>query len=161
MSATVKEPTPSAPRVRKRSRRPIFLGIVVIAALGFLIGKGLDNATMYFRTADEAIAQRETLEGKRFRLEGTVVAGSVKQEGPYVNFEIVSKGTSVDVRNEGQPVGIFQDNIPVVVEGKFATGSNEFQSDRVLVRHSEEYTAKNPERVDGSLNETPPAQGQG
>jgi cytochrome c-type biogenesis protein CcmE len=152
MSVTVNKPTPPAPRARKRSRRPIFLGIVVIAALGFLIGKGLDNATMYFRTADEAIAQRESLDGKRFRLEGTVVPGTVKQEGPYVKFQVVSKGTTVDIRNEGQPVGIFQDNIPVVVEGKFAEGSNEFQSDRVLVRHSEEYTAKNPERVDGSAN---------
>jgi cytochrome c-type biogenesis protein CcmE len=153
MSGTPTRPTPPAPRVRKRSRRPIYLGIVVIAALGILIGKGLDNATMYFRTADEAVAQRAELDGKRFRLEGTVVGGTVKQDGPYVNFQIASKGTTVDVRNEGQPVGIFQDNIPVVVEGKFAEGSNQFNSDRVLVRHSEEYEAKNPERVDGSANQ--------
>jgi cytochrome c-type biogenesis protein CcmE len=152
MSVSVGKPTPAAPRVRRRSRRPIFLGIVVIVALGFLIGKGLDNATMYFRTADEAIAQRDALDGKRFRLEGTVVAGTVKQEGPYVNFQIASKTTTIDVRNEGQPVGIFQDNIPVVVEGKFAEGSNQFDSDRILVRHSEEYTAKNPDRVNGSAN---------
>ena len=152
MSLTVDKPTPSAPRVRRRSRRPIYVGIVVIAALGFLIGKGLDNATMYFRTADEAVAQRQSLEGKRFRLEGTVVAGSVKQDGPFVNFQVVSKNTTVDVRNEGQPVGIFQDNIPVVVEGKFATGSNVFNSDRILVKHSEDYTAKHPERVDGAAN---------
>jgi cytochrome c-type biogenesis protein CcmE len=152
MSLTVDKPTPSASRVRRRSRRPIYVGIVVIAALGFLIGKGLDNATMYFRTADEAVAQRQSLEGKRFRLEGAVVAGSIKQNGTFTDFQVVSKTTTVAVHNEGQPVGIFQDNIPVVVEGKFATGSNVFNSDRILVKHSADYSAKHPERVDGAAS---------
>lgn len=153
MSISVDKPVASAPRVRKRSRRPIYVGIVVIAALGFLIGKGLDNATMYFRTADEAVAQRQSLEGKRFRLEGTVVPGSIKQNGTFVDFNVVSKTTTVQVHNQGQPLGIFQDNIPVVVEGKFATGSNVFDSDRILVKHSSDYTAKHPDRVDGSANQ--------
>lgn len=150
MTSTVTSPTPSAARIRKRSRRPIFVGIIVIAALGFLIGKGLDNATMYFRTADEAMAQRGALEGKRFRLEGTVVHGSIVSNGPYVNFVVAGKDTKVNVRNEGQPVGVFQDDIPVVLEGKFVAGSNTFDSDRVMVRHSAEYTAKHPDRVGAS-----------
>jgi cytochrome c-type biogenesis protein CcmE len=145
-------PVTPAPRVRKRSRRPIIVGVIVVAALAFLIGKGLDNATMYFRTADEAIAQRADLEGKRFRLEGTVVPGSIKQSGEFVDFKIASKSVTVDVRNAGQPVGVFQENIPVVLEGKFASGSNTFNSDRILVKHSEDYQAKYPDRVDGSAN---------
>lgn len=148
MNSSISAPTPSASRVRKRSRRPILVGVIVLAALGFLVGKGLDDATLYFRTADEAIAQRQALEGKRFRIEGNVVPGSIRASGEVVNFSIISKQTTVDVRNTGQPLGVFQDDIPVVLEGKFVTGSNTFDSDRIMVKHSEEYEAKHPERVD-------------
>jgi cytochrome c-type biogenesis protein CcmE len=149
---TVTAPVPSASRVRKRSRRPILIAFVIVAALGFLIAKGLDNATMYFRTADEALAQRSALEGKRFRIEGTVVPGSIVTKGSDVDFMIASKTANVNVHNQGQPVGIFQDNIPVVLEGKFQTGSNVFDSDRILVKHSADYTAEHPDRVNGSAN---------
>jgi cytochrome c-type biogenesis protein CcmE len=40
-------------------RRLWMAGVVVLAALGFLVFRGLGNATLYFRTADEAVAQRE------------------------------------------------------------------------------------------------------
>jgi len=137
----------------RRNKRPIVAGVVVIAALGFLIGRGLDNATLYFRTADEAVAQRQALDNKRFRLEGTVVPGTIASNGTFTDFVIASKATSVHVHNEGQPLGIFQENIPVVLEGKFASGSNLFESDRIMVRHSAEYKADNPDRVSGAANQ--------
>ena len=60
----------SAARV---TRRLWLAAVVVLGALGFLVYQGLGNATLYFRTADEAVAQRETLGDRRFRIEGDVV----------------------------------------------------------------------------------------
>jgi cytochrome c-type biogenesis protein CcmE len=40
---------------------------------------------------------------------------------------------------------MFKPGIPVVLEGRF-TG-DVFTSDRILVKHSETYIARNPERV--------------
>ena len=127
-------------------RRRLWLaGIVVLAALGFLVFQGLGNATLYFRTADEAVAQREQLGDRRFRIEGDVVDGSVHQVGNDVSFVLTSKSVEVPVRHQGDPPELFRPGIPVVLEGRFQ--GDHFSSDRIMVRHSETYVAENPERV--------------
>jgi len=132
-----------------QSRRRLWLaGAVVLGALGFLVFQGLGNATLYFRTADEAVAQRATLGDHRFRIEGDVVDGSVHQVGNDVSFTLVSKNVEVDVRHKGDPPELFRPGIPVVLEGRFQ--GDVFSSDRILVKHSETYIADNPDRVKGS-----------
>ena len=118
---------------------------LVLVALGFLLGQGLGNATLYFRTADEAVAQRQALGDRRFRIEGDVVAGSVVPEPGGVSFRITANGVEVPVSHEGDPPELFQPGIPVVLEGSFDEAV--FRSDRMLVKHSETYVAENPERV--------------
>ena len=128
------------------TRRRLWLaGVVVIAALGFLVFQGLGNATLYFRTADEAVAQREQLGDRRFRIEGDVVDGSVKQVGNDVSFTLVKNSVQVPVQHKGDPPELFRPGIPVVLEGRFE--GDHFASDRILVKHSETYVAENPERV--------------
>ena len=127
-------------------RRRLWLaGAVVLAALGFLVFQGLGNATLYFRTADEAVAQRTELGDRRFRIEGDVVDGSVEQVGDDVSFTLTSKSVEVPVRHKGDPPELFKPGIPVVLEGRFR--GDVFSSDRILVRHSETYVAENPDRV--------------
>lgn len=147
-------PVPAAPRARQRSSRwRVGAAVVlIVAALGFLLSKGLGDATLYFRTADEAVAQRELLGERRFRIEGTVVPGSIRNEGETLLFSIASKGVTVPVRNSGQPLGIFQESIPVVLEGNFVAGADRFESDRILVMHSSDYESEYPERVSGTAN---------
>ena len=128
------------------SRRRLWLaGAVVVAALGFLVIQGLGNATVYFRTADEAVAQRESLGDRRFRIQGDVVAGSISQVGNDVTFTLAKNGVEVPVRHQGDPPELFQPGIPVVLEGRFH--GQAFASDRILVKHSETYTADYPEPV--------------
>ena len=132
------------------TRRRLWLaGIVVLAALGFLVFQGLGNATMYFRTADEAVAQREQLGDRRFRIEGDVIDGSVRQVGNDVSFTLVKNNVQVPVQHKGDPPELFRPGIPVVLEGRFQ--GDHFASDRILVKHSETYVAKNPERVTTTL----------
>ncbi len=126
-------------------RRLWVAGVVVLAALGFLVFQGLDNATVYFRTADEAVAQRDELGDRRFRIEGDVVDGSVRQDGNNVSFTLTSKSVEVPVVHKGDPPELFRPGIPVVLEGRFQ--DDYFSSDRMLVKHSETYVAENPERV--------------
>ena len=127
-------------------RRRLWLaGIVVLAALGFLVFQGLGNATLYFRTADEAVAQRNELGDRRFRIEGDVVDGSVRQVGNDVSFILTKKSVEVPVRHKGDPPELFRPGIPVVLEGRFQ--GDHFSSDRILVKHSETYVAENPGRV--------------
>ena len=128
------------------TRRRLWLaGVVVLAALGFLVFQGLGNATLYFRTADEAVAQREQLGDRRFRIEGDVVDGSVKQVGNDVSFTLIKNSVQVPVQHKGDPPELFRPGIPVVLEGRFQ--GDHFASDRILVKHSETYVAENPDRV--------------
>lgn len=128
------------------TRRRLWLaGLVVLGALGFLVFQGLGNATLYFRTADEAVAQRSELGDRRFRIEGDVVDGSVQKVGNDVSFTLTSKSVEVPVRHQGDPPELFKPGIPVVLEGRFQ--GDVFSSDRILVRHSETYVAENPDRV--------------
>lgn len=126
-------------------RRLWMAGAVVVAALGFLVFRGLGNATVYFRTADEAVAQRRSLGDRRFRIEGTVVDGSVVETAGNVAFRIESKGVEVAVAHRGDPPQLFKPGMPVVLEGRFE--GDGFASDRILVKHSETYVADHPERV--------------
>jgi cytochrome c-type biogenesis protein CcmE len=139
--------TTSAPKPGRTQgrRRMIIAGLVVLAALGFLVVRGLGNATLYFRTADEAVAQRQQLGDRRFRIEGAVVGGTVQEADARTMFDIENKGVLVHVQHQGDPPELFKPGIPVVLEGHFQGES--FASDRIMVKHSEDYIAKNPDRV--------------
>ncbi len=138
-------PTAPSPGRSQGRRRLIVAGVVVLAALGFLVVRGLGNATLYFRTADEAVAQRHQLGDRRFRIEGSVVGGTVHEANSSTVFDIESKGVHVHVQHQGDPPELFKPGIPVVLEGRFQGES--FASDRIMVKHSEDYIAKNPQRV--------------
>jgi cytochrome c-type biogenesis protein CcmE len=138
---------PPAPRVAPAgSRRRLWLaGALIVAALGFLLFQGLGNATVYFRTADEAVADKAQLGTRRFRIEGTVVAGSVRPGPNAVDFAIKGTQQVVQVSHAGDPPELFQPDIPVVLEGRWA--GEHFASDRIMVKHTSEYKEKNPDRV--------------
>jgi cytochrome c-type biogenesis protein CcmE len=151
---------PSSTRQRRRRRRwlPLAVVAVVLVALGVLVYKGLSDATLYFRTADEAVAQRDDLGTRRFRLEGTVV-GDPTRSGDGVAFTVAHNGTSVDVRHVGDPPELFRPGIPVVLEGRWADGEDVFDSDRILVKHDEEYESQ--EDYDQRMREAGEAEGAG
>jgi cytochrome c-type biogenesis protein CcmE len=129
--------------------RIVLASVVVFAAVAFLVSKGLGSATVYFKTADEAVAQRPQLGTRRFRVEGTVLPGTIHQEDGRLLFTILGdRGALVPiVHTGGQPTGLFNDSIPVVLEGHWARAGDAYDSDTIIVKHSETYRAKNPSRV--------------
>lgn len=137
---------------RSHRRRAVVAIIAIVAALGFVIARGLGDATLFFLNADEARQQATDLGTRRFRLQGIVVAGSVTESPKTVDFAVEFNGTTVRVRHAGSPPELFRPNIAVVLEGNFATRPTGgalpvFLSDRILVKHDENYIQKNPTRV--------------
>ena len=129
--------------MKKRRGLILLFGAFVVA--GVLLWQGLSNATVYFKTVDEAVAQRADLGDRRFRVEGVVVEGSVKGDDNGVTFVVTNNNVDLTVRHKGDPPELFKPNIPVVLEGRFQGA--DFASDRILVKHTEEYRKDNPERV--------------
>jgi cytochrome c-type biogenesis protein CcmE len=123
----------------------VVVGLVIAGAIGFLLWQGLGNATVYFKTADEAVRDKESLGSRRFRVEGVVVPGTVAQAGDAVRFDIEERGATVSVRHQGDPPELFRPGIPVVLEGHWQGAA--FASDRIMVKHTSEYRAEHPDRV--------------
>lgn len=153
---------PAAPRLRRRAyltswRRRAVAAIVVAGALGFLLFEGLDNATVYFKTADQAVADRASLGTKQFRIEGTVAPG-VEQAGGMTRFSIVANGVSVPVLDSEQPPQLFKVGIPVVLEGHWQ--GDVYQADQIMVKHSASYVEAHPGRLKSQLPQAPTTVGK-
>jgi len=128
------------------------LGVILALVLGacaFLLVKGLGDATVFFKNADEVSspAQREAMGTKRFRLQGTVVPATVKTAGDSVTFDVEYHCKVVHVRHEGDPPELFKPGIPVVLEGAYVKGSDVYDSDKIFVRHTSEYRVKESDRL--------------
>ena len=148
---------PPAPRLRRRAyltswRRRVVAAAVVAGALGFLLFEGLDNATVYFKTADQAVADRGSLGTRQFRIEGTVEPG-VRQAAGTTRFSIVANGVSVPVVDSEQPPQLFKVGIPVVLEGHWQ--GDVYLADQIMVKHSASYTEAHPNRLKSQLPQSP------
>jgi cytochrome c-type biogenesis protein CcmE len=100
----------------------------------------------YYCNVDE-IGQKDGCDdGRRLRVQGIVDAGSVADDGTTTVFDVSFNGETIPVRYDGDPGGIFKECIPVVVHGVLKDGT--FLGDRIEVKHSNEYEAENPDRVD-------------
>ena len=123
----------------RRRWLPMLVIGVVLVAIGLFVYRGLSDAALYFRNADEAVAQRDSLGDRRFRLQGTVVDDPVRT-GETVDFQVTYNDVTVDVEHQGDPPELFRPGIPVVLEGHWA--GQVFDSDRILIKHDEEYQSK-------------------
>ncbi|MCH7789686.1 MAG: cytochrome c maturation protein CcmE [Acidobacteria bacterium] len=156
-------PRSSAPR-----RNKPWVALAIVAALTaaiFLLLRGLGDESLFFRSVDEAIEQRDSLNDRQFRLQGVVVPGTVTEtfveDEPGVAFTVEFDQERADVIHKGDPALLFQDGIPVVLNGRwregspngvesFPCGANDeywFESTQMLVKHDNEYVAANPENI--------------
>lgn len=144
------ELTPRPALTTRRRRSPWAYGalVAVLIGLGVVVYQGLTSASLYFYNADEALAQRDDLGDKRFRLQGTVLGDSITPTEQGVDFTVAFNGVQVDVRHDGDPPELFQPGIPVVLEGRWSASGDVFASDTIRVKHSEQYQADNGDRLD-------------
>jgi cytochrome c-type biogenesis protein CcmE len=124
------------------TRRPgrtrfVVLGLACLAALGFLLWKGLTDSAVYFRTVTESVELRDAGDTDRFRMAGDVLDGSVDPTDDGVDFEMTDGAAVARVSHDGDPPELFDAGVPVVVEGRWDGGV--FRSDRILIRHDNEY----------------------
>lgn len=146
-------PRADEPGRTSRATRRRWAPLVVLALLGVALGVILvqaKGASLYFKNADEAVAQKDSLGTKRFRLQGTVV-GKPADDGAATVFTVQYHGVNVVVHHTGSEPALFKAGIPVVAEGHWNTAGTFFASDRLLVKHDEnykDYDKKNPTRID-------------
>jgi len=139
---------PPPPRRRRASWRILAVFALLAVAFVFLLVEGVGSSLNYFDTVNQAYANRQRLGTQDFRLEGTVMPGTIHPTAAGTDFSICQGAHVVHVANTGTPPGLFQPRIPVVVVGHFTSDtSNSFVSNSIEVKHTATYTAQHPSRV--------------
>jgi cytochrome c-type biogenesis protein CcmE len=143
-STTTLEPIAPKP---KRNWRAYVLLLVVLVAGGVVVTKFLTSAIDFYCNVDEVGHKSGCEAGRRLRIQGTVQESTVVKSGAVTDFVIAFNGVSMKVHYDGDPGGLFQECIPVVVHGSLDQ-AGVFDGDQLEVKHSNEYAAKNPDRLD-------------
>lgn len=134
------------PPRRKRRWMPLLILALALIAGGVVVTKFLTNAIDYYCNVDE-VGNRSGCEGnRRIRVQGLVEGSSLKQVEGDTRFTMSFNGVSIPVVYAGDPGGIFQECIPVVAHGRVVNGV--LESDRIEVKHSNSYEAKNAKRIE-------------
>jgi cytochrome c-type biogenesis protein CcmE len=149
LDLTPRPDTPAARRRRKKNWPAVALLAIALIGVAVVLFEGLSNATSYYCNADVVGVKSGCSGTKRFRLQGEVVEGSVHAAtvagGEVVDFSVAFNGKTIAVHHRGAPQELFKECIGVVLEGSLVDGT--FQSDTMLVKHSEQYSKANPSRL--------------
>ncbi len=138
----------AVPKPPRRSRNWAAIGLlaVVLAGMGVIVSKFLTSAVDYYCNVDEMNVRKGCDSDRRLRVQGTVDEGTLRAEDGITYFTVSFNNARLPVRYEGDPGGVFEECVPVVVHGSLKNGT--FNGDRVEVKHSNEYEAENKDRLD-------------
>ncbi len=124
--------------------KAFFIVAVLIAggAIAYLSFGGIGENLVYYWTPTELAEHGGQAKGAVVRLGGQVQPGSLNWDkaSNELRFEVTDGTTSIKVHGTGVPPQMFREGIGVVVEGTMG-GSDVFESDRLLVKHDNEYQA--------------------
>ncbi len=134
---------PGAPK-RRSLRNRVIVGALALVLVGILY-QALTSARVFFYNVDEAVARREELGDRTFRIQGTVMDEPANVDGAMI-FTIAFNDETAEVRHVGdEPSDLFEVGIPVVAEGHWE--GEAFESKQLLVKHSESYVEDNPDHL--------------
>ena len=112
---------PSTPPSSKRRAKFAAGGSVVFVAVCALLFWAMSRpgATAFYLTPTELQAQGATAADEAYRLNGTVVPGSIEQDGLTTAFTVTDGKTEIDVVTEVAVPDTFKDRSEVVARGSY------------------------------------------
>jgi cytochrome c-type biogenesis protein CcmE len=130
------------------ARRLFLVGALLVAggALAAISVGNMGENLVYYWDVSQLVDNRSRAVGATIRLGGMVKEGTVDWD-PDANvlaFVITDGNREVPVRATGAPPQMFREGIGVVLEGTMTAGG-EFTTDRLMVKHSNEYKAPDAE----------------
>jgi cytochrome c-type biogenesis protein CcmE len=140
-----KKPVFRKPATRKRKR--LYMVLAGLAVLGLAAGLALtafrDNIVFFYSPSEVAVregASGHDLDGRRIRLGGLVMTGSVKKlsDGMTTVFDVTDGPATIRVSYKGLLPDLFREGQGVVAEGKLQPDKS-FIATEVLAKHDEKY----------------------
>ena len=151
MDVAAETPAPNGPTLRpvrrgvRRQRRFILGGILILAALGYLVFTATRASAEYYLTVGELQARGPAATERAVRVSGIVEAGSIERDPNSFTTRFTTSDASgvLPVVYHGTVPDIFQPGIQVVVEGKLAT-DGVFHADTLLTKCPAHFQAATP-----------------
>jgi cytochrome c-type biogenesis protein CcmE len=127
-----------------RSYRFVLLLFVVVASVAYLVLTSVKNTGMRYLTVTELAQMGRSPSAEGFRLDGTVVPGSVQydQREQRLNFHMTDGKEQVAVEYLGLKPDAFADGREVVVEGTYQTTSHVLEASKLVTKCPSKYEAK-------------------
>ncbi len=128
---------------RRRSRARIhFLlaGLVIVAAIGYMIYAATQSGSEYFITTSELKAMGAKAIDQPIQLGGRVVQGSIQRDkgSNTLAFQLTDGTQTVPVTYKGVVPDSFQEGVDVIVEGKLGANGG-FQATSLLAKCASKY----------------------
>ena len=120
--------------------------LVAGAGLAYLAMGDLEENLVYYWSPGELLKKGDDAYGPTIRLGGVVKPGSIQWDPSATELSFVladshaPEAPAVKIHAKEVPPQMFRDGIGVVVEGSYSK-ANVFESNRLMVNHSNEYRA--------------------
>jgi cytochrome c-type biogenesis protein CcmE len=124
-----------------KNKRFLIGGIIILAAISYLVVGGMKEAVVYFVTPSELKAKESSSANKFLRMGGMVVKGSLQKDLEQLTyrFELTDGTTTFPVFFKGIPPDLFTEGKGAVVEGRIGN-DGVFQATTIMAKHAEEYS---------------------
>jgi cytochrome c-type biogenesis protein CcmE len=144
--------------MNEQSKRRLFLVGALVAvgvSLGVIASGSIGEELIYYWDPTQLADAGDDAIGADVRLAGVVVTGSKQWEesSQTLRFDVSDTRHTVSVISHGNPPQMFREGIGVVVEGTMTEGGV-FESQRLMVKHSNEYRAPEEGMASQELYET-------
>ena len=124
-----------------KNKRFLIGGVIILAALSYVIYGGMQQALVYFVTPSELKAKETFSADKFLRMGGMVVKGSLQKDVKNLtyHFELTDGASTFPVFFRGLPPDLFREGTGAVVEGRIGK-DGVFQASTIMAKHAEEYS---------------------
>jgi cytochrome c-type biogenesis protein CcmE len=142
----------------KRSLGLLAALLVMAAAVGLLVSFSLKDAAVYAKTVDQLMASKASMVGRRVRVEGTLIHGSLmKRDQPCeYRFKVTKNNAVLEVRYAKCVIpDTFQDreegDVGVTAEGML-TRDGTFEATQIMAKCPSKYEEKDGKKTPVGMN---------
>jgi cytochrome c-type biogenesis protein CcmE len=129
--------------INKRNLK-FFIGcLVIVMAIAWLAFSGFNQSLAYYKTVDELKAMKGDAYGKRLRVAGNVVPGSIERSSNnLVRFQLEQKGEILPVEYSGKDIlpDTFKDGAQALAEGHLSANGS-FAATKIQAKCASKYEA--------------------